>query len=48
MSLPEVSNRLKEEGAEVVASTPDEFAQKIRSDMAKWAKVIKQAGIQPQ
>lgn len=32
-------------GAEPMAGTPEEFAAFIRSEMAKWAKVVKAAGI---
>ncbi len=32
-------------GVEVVGGTPEEFTAYIRSDMAKWSKVIKDAGI---
>ncbi len=45
MQSPDVLNRLTQEGLEVVTSTPDEFGQRIRSDVTKWARVIKQAGI---
>ncbi len=45
MRSPEVLNRLTAEGAEVVASSPEEFSARIRTDIDKWAKVIKQAGI---
>ena len=45
MRSPEVLNRLTAEGAEVVASSPQEFQAKIRGDVEKWAKTIKQAGI---
>ena len=45
MRSPEVLNRLTAEGAEVVASSPQEFQAKIREDIEKWAKTIKQAGI---
>jgi tripartite-type tricarboxylate transporter receptor subunit TctC len=48
ISLPEASNWLQEEGAKSAASRPDELTQKIRNDMAEWAKVIKQARTQPQ
>jgi tripartite-type tricarboxylate transporter receptor subunit TctC len=40
-----VVNRLREEGAEVVASTPEEYGAHIRADIEKWARVIKEAGI---
>ena len=32
-------------GLDVVADPPDVFANVIRTDTAKWAKVIKDAGI---
>jgi hypothetical protein len=32
-------------GLDVVADPPDVFANIIRTDTAKWAKVIKDAGI---
>jgi len=48
MKSQEVLSRLTAEGAEVVASSPQEFAAKIRSDVEKWARVIKAAGIKPE
>ena len=48
MRSPEVLDRLTAEGAEVVASTPQEFTARIRTDIDKWAKVIKAAGIRPE
>jgi tripartite-type tricarboxylate transporter receptor subunit TctC len=45
---PDVKPRLDAEGADVVASTPDEFANYLRAETEKWAKVIKAAGIKPQ
>jgi hypothetical protein len=33
---------------ELVGNTPDEFAQVIRSDLAKYGKLVKAAGIQQQ
>jgi tripartite-type tricarboxylate transporter receptor subunit TctC len=44
----EVKQHLASEGAEVVASTPEQFAEYLRSETTKWAKVIKAAGIKPQ
>jgi tripartite-type tricarboxylate transporter receptor subunit TctC len=44
----EVKNRLSADGADPVGSTPEEFAAFLRSETAKWAKVVKQAGIQPE
>jgi tripartite-type tricarboxylate transporter receptor subunit TctC len=44
----EVKQQLSSEGAEVVASTPEQFADYLRTETDKWAKVIKAAGIKPQ
>jgi tripartite-type tricarboxylate transporter receptor subunit TctC len=44
-----VQQRLKDIGAVVAApNSPDDFAQFIAGDAAKWAKVIKAAGIKPE
>jgi tripartite-type tricarboxylate transporter receptor subunit TctC len=48
MRSPEVLDRLTQEGAEVVASSPQEYGARLRADIDKWAKVIKQAGIRPE
>lgn len=48
MRSPDIAKRLAAEGAEVVASTPEEYDAIIRRDIAKWAKVIAAAGITPQ
>jgi tripartite-type tricarboxylate transporter receptor subunit TctC len=42
---PDVIERFRNSGVEVVGSTPEEFAAAMKADMAKWAKVIKEAGI---
>jgi len=43
----DVRKRLGGLGMSVVANTPAEFAALIKSDTARWAKVIKDAGIKP-
>ena len=45
LDAPDVRERLKFFVAEPVASTPDEFAQKFRDDVAKFAKIVKDANI---
>ena len=45
LSKPEVRERLFTLGLEVVANTPEEFAATMNTDMTKWRKVIKDAGI---
>jgi tripartite-type tricarboxylate transporter receptor subunit TctC len=41
----EVAGRITAEGSEAVGSTPRQLAATIEAERAKWAKVIKQAGI---
>ena len=41
----DVKERLFNTGVEVVGSSPEEFAATMKSEMAKWGKVIKDAGI---
>ncbi len=43
---PEISARLSEEGAELIAGSPEAFDAYLKSETAKWGKVIKAAGIQ--
>jgi tripartite-type tricarboxylate transporter receptor subunit TctC len=45
---PETQARFVKVGMEATPSTADQFAALIRSEIAKWAKVIKAAGIQPE
>jgi tripartite-type tricarboxylate transporter receptor subunit TctC len=44
LTTPEVSKRLAESGLEAVGSTPDELAAYQRTEIAKWAKVVKDSG----
>ena len=41
LALPDVRERLIAQGAEPVGDTPEQFAQYIKSEAAKWGKVIK-------
>jgi tripartite-type tricarboxylate transporter receptor subunit TctC len=45
LAMPDVQKLLLAEGGELSPSTPAEFAEFLKSEVAKWAKVIKQAGI---
>ena len=45
MRAPEIQTRLLNEGAKSPAKMPEEFGAYVRSEIAKWAKVIQQAGI---
>ncbi len=41
----ELAERLKGEGSDPVGNSPAQYAAFLRDEIAKWAKVIKQAGI---
>ena len=45
MRLPELRDKLLAQGFEPVGSTPAEFAEYIRAETAKWAKVVKATGM---
>lgn len=47
LSLPDVKDKLAEQGIEATSSTPAELANLIAADQKRWAVVIKGAGIQP-
>ena len=44
LELPEMRDRLSGEGAEVAANTPEQFAAYIKTEMTKWAGVVKLSG----
>ena len=48
LRLPDVRERLLSQGMEPVSNTPDEFAAYIRSEMTKWARVVKASGAKPE
>ena len=41
LRLPDVKERFAEQGLDVVASTPADFQQRIRSELDRWGKVIR-------
>ncbi len=45
LKLPDVQQRLRGEAYDVIADTPDQFAAAIRAEIAKWAPIVKQAGL---
>jgi len=42
---PDVADRFASDGTRVVASTPEEFTALVKSETARWAKILKAAGI---
>jgi tripartite-type tricarboxylate transporter receptor subunit TctC len=45
VALPEVKQRLETLGFAPVANTPDEFGQRIKAEIARWGKVVRDAHI---
>jgi tripartite-type tricarboxylate transporter receptor subunit TctC len=45
VALPDVKERLRAIGYVPVGNTPEEFAAQIRTEIAKWEKVIREANI---
>jgi tripartite-type tricarboxylate transporter receptor subunit TctC len=45
LKLPDVRAKLEAAGIEIQGGTPQDYAALIKSDLAKWSKVIKEAGI---
>ena len=48
LALPEVRDRLHEQGAEVVGNSPAELAAYVAAEIPKWAALVQQAGVKPQ
>ena len=45
LNLPEVRERFRTLGVDVIASSPEQFAQHLNSEIAKWGKVVREAKI---
>ena len=48
VKMPAISDRFAAEGLEPGGISPEEFTAKVKSEIAKWAKVARQAGIKPE
>jgi tripartite-type tricarboxylate transporter receptor subunit TctC len=45
VSAPDLSARFAEQGADIIASSPDQFAMHLKNELARWARVVKESGI---
>ena len=45
---PDVKEKLAADGADAVGNTPEQFGAHIRSEIAKYGKLIKQIGLKPE
>jgi tripartite-type tricarboxylate transporter receptor subunit TctC len=48
LTVDKIQKVLVAQGLETVGSTPEVFGKRISDELAKWAKIIKEAGIAPQ
>ena len=47
-NAPDVREQVAEAGSAIVGGRPEEFSAFIRSEIAKWGKIISDTGIKPQ
>ena len=47
-AMPDLREKIVTQGGEPVGNTPAEFASFVKSEMAKWSRVVKDANIQPE
>jgi tripartite-type tricarboxylate transporter receptor subunit TctC len=45
LNTPQVRSRLTDIAVEVIASTPQEYANRLRDEIAVWGKVVAAAGL---
>jgi tripartite-type tricarboxylate transporter receptor subunit TctC len=45
LTSADLKERFSKMGVEVVAGTPEQFSQFLKSEVARWAKVVQDAGI---
>ena len=48
LQSPAITEKFAANGATIIGGAPERYAEYLRSETAKWAKVIKAAGIKPQ
>jgi tripartite-type tricarboxylate transporter receptor subunit TctC len=48
LSDPELVHRYTELGLEPLPTTPDELSSRLRAEVGKWGRVIRDAGIEQQ
>jgi tripartite-type tricarboxylate transporter receptor subunit TctC len=45
LDAPDVRQRLAQDGAEVLASTPEAYAADIAAEETKWSEIVRKAGV---
>ncbi len=47
LALPDLRNKFADLGMELIGNSPEEFSIVIKSEIQKWAKIIKESGAKP-
>jgi tripartite-type tricarboxylate transporter receptor subunit TctC len=47
LQIPDVQEKLLQQGAFATSTTPEEAARRIQAEIAMWAKVVSEAHIKP-
>src|SRR4029077_13404091 len=45
LSKPTLKEKFLSSGVELIPSSPEQFGEKIKSEMAKWGKLLKDSGV---
>ncbi|HKB72806.1 MAG TPA: tripartite tricarboxylate transporter substrate-binding protein, partial [Burkholderiales bacterium] len=45
LAAPDMKEKFEVQSAEIVASTPEQFGELIRSETAKWGRIIREKNI---
>ena len=48
LSSPATAQKMLAAGIDLTPSTPEEMAERIRIDLPLWAKIVRDAGIEPE
>jgi len=48
LNTPDAKEKLLSQGMYVVASSPEDLAALLKTEVPRWAKVVKESGIKPQ
>jgi tripartite-type tricarboxylate transporter receptor subunit TctC len=48
LNLPDVKEKMAAQGLFVTANAPEPFAEFVRKEIQRWAKIVKDAGVKPQ
>ena len=48
LAQPDIKKKINDAGIDVAGGTPQQFADFLQAEMKKWAKVAKDANIQPE